>query len=154
MLILWSDFKQTARLAAICGILVVGAGHASAQTPYDAEARITLADEINRTYGKNVAPTLSITELFDIKNRLDVSDAIYRKYGIQLDYREHSFMELCDIESRIRLTYAINRDYNKNIDWRAYGYNQLLELDAQLSSQSEGSKAEQQRTAQPSPHTG
>jgi hypothetical protein len=111
-----------------------------AQAPYDAPARASLANEINQTYGTLVTPSLSISELFDIKNRLDKADSIAQDYGVDLDYREHSFIELCDIESRIRLTVAINTQYGKNIDWRAYGYPQLLELDQQLKSQLQVSK--------------
>ena len=109
--------------------------HGSAQTPYDAAARTSLANEINQTYGTLVTPSLSIVELFDIKNRLDKADSIAHDYGLDLDYREHSFIELCDIESRLRLAVEINQEFGKNIDWREYGYPQLLEIDQQLKSQ-------------------
>ena len=108
-----------------------------AQAPYDAAARASLADEINQTYGPLVSPSLPIAELFDIKNRLDKADSISQNYGVDLDYREHSFIELCDIENRIRVAVEINQQYGKNIDWREYGYPQLLELDQQLRSQTQ-----------------
>lgn len=132
--------KQNAMVAAICVALALLTHESMAQTPYDAAARAALANEINRTYGNLVSPSLSITELFDIKNRLDLADRIARRYGIDLDYREHSFIELCDIESRIRLSVAINQEYGKNLDWREYGYPQLLDMDQQLKYQAQGPK--------------
>ena len=83
----------------------------------------------------SVPPSQS-AELFDIKNRLDKADSIAENYGVDLDYREHSFIELCDIENRIRIAVAINQQYGKNIDWREYGYSQLVEMEQQLRSQS------------------
>ena len=149
--------RQNSIIAVLSGLFAVIACNASAQTPYDAGARIALADEINQTYGMSVTSSLSVTELFDIKNRLDVAVSIARKYGVNLDYREHSFIELCDIKERIRLSVAINRDYGRNIDWRAYGYNQLLDLDSQLKAQSESQSQSQKPTAQtpsqPTPNT-
>jgi len=112
----------------------------AAQTPYDAEARIELASEINHTYGDLVSPSWSITELFDIKNRLDKADSIAQKYGVDLDYRQHSFVELCDIESRIELTNEISRLYGQNLDWKQYGYRQLLQIDEQLRSKAQPPK--------------
>jgi hypothetical protein len=130
-------FKQNAMIAAICVALVLLTRVSMAQAPYDAAARAALADQINRTYGNLVSPSQSITELFDIKNRLDTADRISQEYGIDLDYREHSFIELCDIESRIRLSVAINQEYGKNLNWREYGYPQLLDIDQQLRSQTQ-----------------
>jgi hypothetical protein len=152
-----ASIKQTSIIAVLSGFVAVIACNASAQTPYDAGARIELADEINQTYGMSVTSSLSVTELFDIKNRLDVAVSIARKYGVNLDYREHSFIELCDIKDRIRLSVAINRDYGRSIDWRAYGYNQLLDLDGQLKakseSQSQSQKPAGQTPSQPTPNT-
>ena len=108
---------------------------AFAQAPYDIAARVSLSNEINQTYGSLVTPALSITELFDIKNRLDKADSIAQNYGVDLDYREHSFIDLCDIESRIRLSLAINQQYGKNIDWREYAYPALLEMEHQLKAE-------------------
>jgi hypothetical protein len=130
-----SFVRRSAIITAICVVLVLTKRESLAQAPYDAAARTALANEINQTYGTLVTPSLSITELFDIKNRLDKADSIARNYGVDLDYREHSFIELCDIESRIRLSLAINHQYGKNIDWREHGYTQLLEMEQQLSSQ-------------------
>jgi hypothetical protein len=126
--------KRNALIIAICGALVLTTHAGWAQTPYDVEARVSLANEINQTYGTLVTPTLSIAELFDIKNRLDKADSIGRNYGVDLDYREHSFIELCDIESRIRIAVTINQQYGKNMDWRAYGYSQLVQIEQQLDS--------------------
>ena len=127
-------FRRNATIAASCIALAL-AGHQSlAQAPYDTAARVSLANEINQTYGPLVNPSLSITELFDIKNRLDKADSIAENYGVDLDYRQHSFIELCDIENRIRLTVAINRQFGKNISWREYGYPQLVEMEQQLQS--------------------
>src|ERR1700722_9734208 len=123
--------KRNALIIAICGALVLTTHAGWAQTPYDVEARVSLANEINQTYGTLVTPTLSIAELFDIKNRLDKADSIGRNYGVDLDYREHSFIELCDIESRIRLALEINQQFGKNLNWREYGYPQLIEIDQQ-----------------------
>jgi hypothetical protein len=127
--------QRNAMVLAICGglVLTTQAGWAQ-QTPYDMAARVSLANEINQTYGTLVTPSLSIAELFDIKNRLDKADSIGRNYGIDLDYREHSFIELCDIESRIRIAVTINQQYGKNMDWRAYGYSQLVQIEQQLDS--------------------
>jgi hypothetical protein len=119
----------------ICVGLFMLVHQSAAQTPYDAEARIELANEINQTYGNLVSPSLSITELFDIKNRLDKADSIAQKYGVDLDYRQHSFVELCDIENRIELTNEISRLYGQNLDWKQYGYRQLLQIDEQLRSE-------------------
>jgi hypothetical protein len=139
MLILCIIFKRNAMIAsvAVAVALALTTYHASAQTPYDAPARTSLANEINQTYGTLVAPSLSIAELFDIKNRLDKADSIAHDYGVDLDYREHSFIELCDIESRIRLALEINQQFGKNIDWREYGYPQLIEIDQQLKAQAQ-----------------
>jgi hypothetical protein len=126
---------RSAMIATICGALVLTTHASWAQAPYDIAARVSLADEINQTYGTLVTPSLSIAELFDIKNRLDKADNIGRTYGVDLDYREHSFIELCDIENRIRIAVAINQQYGKNMDWRAYGYSQLVEIEQQLDSQ-------------------
>jgi hypothetical protein len=135
MLNLPSFVRRSAIITAICVVLVLTRRESLAQAPYDAPARTALANEINQTYGTLVTPSLSITELFDIKNRLDKADSIAQNYGVDLDYREHSFIELCDIESRIRLSIAINQQYGKNIDWREHGYTQLLEMEKQLNSQ-------------------
>ena len=124
----------------ICVAPFVLVHQSSAQTPYDAEARIALANEINQTYGNLVSPSFSITELFDIKNRLDKADSIARKYGVELDYQQHSFVELCDIESRLELTDEIRRLYGQNLDWRQYGYRQLLQIDEQLRSEAQPPK--------------
>ena len=140
MLTLRLIVRRSTMTAAICIGLVLLRQECLAQSPYDAAARATLANEVNQTYGNLVTPSLSITELFDIKNRLDKADSIAQSYGIDLDYREHSFVELCDIESRIRLSLAINRQYRKNIDWREHGYNQLLDMEQLLSSQAQASK--------------
>jgi hypothetical protein len=140
MLTLRVIFRRNATIPAICVALVLAQHESLAQAPYDAAARASLANEINQTYGTLVTPSLSIAELFDIKNRLDKADSIAQNYGVDLDYREHSFIELCDIESRIRLTVAINQQYGKNIDWREYGYPQLLKLEQQLKSQAEPPK--------------
>ena len=130
-------FKRNAMIAAICVALVLTKHESLAQAPYDAEARISLAKEINQTYGTLVTSSLSVAELFDIKNRLDKADSIAQNYGVDLDYREHSFVELCDIESRIRLAIVINQQYGKNLNWRAYSYPQLVELEQQLRSQTQ-----------------
>ncbi len=135
MLNLRTFVRRNAIITAICVVLVLTKRESLAQAPYDAAARTALANEINQTYGTLVTPSLSITELFDIKNRLDKADSIAQNYGVDLDYREHSFIELCDIESRIRLSIAINQQYGKNIDWREHGYTQLLEMEKQLNSQ-------------------
>src|SRR5271155_3415600 len=117
MLTVGAIIKQNAMIVGIAGFFAATTFSGFAQTAYDAEARIALADEINQTYGKTVASSLSVTELFDIKNRLDEAVTIEHKYGVDLDYREHSFIELCDIADRIQLTVAINRNFGKNIDW-------------------------------------
>lgn len=132
--------KRNAMIVAVCIALVLFKHQGYAQAPYDTDARVSLANEINQTYGNLVTPALSITELFDIKNRLDKADSIAQNYGIDLDYREHSFIELCDIENRVRVSLAINRQYGKNVDWRSYGITQLLEMERQLSSQAQVSK--------------
>jgi hypothetical protein len=124
-----------ALITAIFIALALTNHQASAQAPYDIAARVSLSNEINQTYGSLVTPALSITELFDIKNRLDKADSIAQNYGVDLDYREHSFIDLCDIESRIRLSLAINQQYGKNIDWREYGYPTLLEMEHQLKAE-------------------
>jgi OST-HTH/LOTUS domain len=126
--------RPGALTAAISVCLVVLLHQGSAQTPYDAEARTALANEINQTYGIIASPSLSIAELFDLKNRLDEADGIAQKYGVDLDYRKYSYVELCDIESRIELATAINRQYGQEVDWKQYGYRQLLEIDEQLRS--------------------
>ena len=135
MLTLRIILRQSALIMAICIALVLTTHEGLAQAPYDTAARVSLANEINQTYGSLVTPSLSITELFDIKNRLDKADSIAQNYGVDLDYREHSFIELCDIESRIRLSVAINQLYGKNIDWRENGYSKLLQIEEQLRSQ-------------------
>jgi hypothetical protein len=132
--------RKSALTAAISVALLVLVHQSSAQSPYDAEARIALANEINQTYGNIVSPSLSIAELFDIKNRLDKADSIAQKYGIGLNYRQFTFVELCDLESRIELANAINRQYGRNLDWRQYGYRQLLQIDEQLSSAAQPAK--------------
>jgi hypothetical protein len=132
--------RKSALTAASCIALLLFAVQSRAQTPYDAEARIALADEINRTYGNIVSPSLSITELFDIKNRLDKADGISQKYGVDLDYRQFTFVELCDLENRIELANAINRQYDRNLDWRHYGYPQLLQIEQQLRSAAQAPK--------------
>jgi hypothetical protein len=148
--------KQNAMIVGIVVFFAATTVTAFAQTAYDAGARIALADEINQTYGQSVNASLSVSELFDIKNRLDVAVSIEHKYGVQLDYREHSFIELCDIAERIHLTVSINRNYGKNVDWRSYGYNQLLEMDNQLESESQSrpQKPASQTPSQTMPHTG
>jgi hypothetical protein len=133
-------FRRYALIVASCLALVLTGHQSRAQAPYDIAARISLANEINQTYGSLVNPSLSITELFDIKNRLDKADSIAQSYGVDLDYREHSFIELCDIENRIRLSVEINQQYGKNIDWRKYGYPSLLEMEQQLKAQSQAPK--------------
>jgi hypothetical protein len=132
--------RKSALTAAISVALLVLVHQSSAQSPYDAEARIALANEINQTYGNIVSPSLSIAELFDIKNRLDKADSIAQKYGIGLNYRQFTFVELCDLESRIELANAINRQYGRNLDWRQYGYRQLLQIDEQLRSAAQPAK--------------
>jgi hypothetical protein len=126
--------KRNAMIIAFCGALVLTTHAGWAQAPYDLAARISLANEINQTYGNLVTPSLSIAELFDIKNRLDKADSIGRNYGVDLDYRQHTFVEMCDIENRIRIAVSINQQYGKNMDWRAYGYSQLVEIEEQLDS--------------------
>lgn len=112
----------------------------SAQSPYDAEARTALANEINQNYGNIASPSLSIAELFDLNNRLDKADSILQKYGVDLDYRQYTFVEMCDIESRIELANAINRQYGQDIDWTQYGYRQLLQIDERLRSDAQAAK--------------
>jgi hypothetical protein len=126
--------NRNAIIIAVCGVLLLTTHGGWAQTPYDLAARVSLANDINQTYGILVTPSLSIAALFDIKNRLDKADSIGRNYGVDLDYREHSFIELCDIESRIRIAVTINQQYGKNMDWRAYGYSQLVQIEQQLDS--------------------
>ena len=135
-----TKIKKIAPIAAISVALLALAHQSSAQTPYDAEARIALANEIYHAYGNIVSPSLSITELFDIKNRLDKADSIAQKSGVDLDYRQFTFVELCDLESRIELANAINRQYSRNLDWRQYGYRQLLQIDEQLRSEAQAAK--------------
>jgi hypothetical protein len=140
MLTLCIIFKRNAMIASVAVAFALTTYHGSAQTPYDAAARTSLANEINQTYGTLVTPSLSIAELFDIKNRLDKADSIAHDYGVDLDYRDHTFIELCDIESRIRLAVEINQQFGKNLDWREYGYPQLIEIDQQLKSQAQPAK--------------
>jgi hypothetical protein len=132
--------RPSAIITAILFVLVLTGHQSFAQAPYDAAARASLANEINQNYGFLVDSSLPITELFDIKNRLDEADTIAQNYGVDLDYREHSFIELCDIESRIRLSLAINQQYGKNIDWREYTYPQLVEMERDLKSQAQPAK--------------
>lgn len=132
--------RRTAISTAILFALGLAAHQGFAQAPYDAAARVSLANEINQTYGSLVTSSLSIAELFDIKNRLDEADSIAQNYGVDLDYREHSFIELCEIESRIRLSVVINQQYGKNIDWREYAYPQLVEMEQVLKSQAQPAK--------------
>jgi hypothetical protein len=132
--------RPSAIITAILFVLVLTGHQSFAQAPYDAAARASLANEINQNYGFLVDSSLPITELFDIKNRLDEADTIAQNYGVDLDYREHSFIELCDIESRIRLSLAINQQYAKNIDWREYTYPQLVEMERDLKSQAQPAK--------------
>ena len=132
--------SKSALTAGISVAFLVRVHQSSAQTPYDAEARVALANEINQTYGNIVSPSLSITELFDIKNRLDKAESIAQKSGVDLDYRQFSYVELCDLESRIDLANAINRQYGRNLDWRQYGYRQLLQIDEQLRSEPQAAK--------------
>ena len=129
--------SKSALAAGISVALLLLVHQSSAQTPYDAEARVALANEINQTYGNIVSPSLPITELFDIKNRLDKAESIAQKSGVDLDYRQFSYVELCDLESRIDLANAINRQYGRNLDWRQYGYRQLLQIDEQLRSEAQ-----------------
>ena len=140
MLILRIIFRRYAMMMAVCVALVLTKHESLAQTPYDAPARISLANEINQTYGTLVTPSLSIAELFDIKNRLDKADSISQNYGVDLDYREHTFIDLCDIESRIRLALSINQQYGKNVNWREFGYPQLVEMEQQLKSEAQTTK--------------
>jgi hypothetical protein len=133
-------FERNAMILATCAAFVLTAHHSPAQAPYDAAARISLANEINQTYGNLVTPSLSVAELFDIKNRLDKADSIAQNYGVDLDYREHTFIEMCDIESRIRLALAINQQYGRNLNWREFGYPRLVEMEQQLKSQAETTK--------------
>jgi hypothetical protein len=132
--------KSNALSAAISVSLLVLLSRGSAQTPFDAEARASLANEINQDYGITASPSLPIAALFDLKNRLDEADNIARKYGVDLDYRQHTFVELCDIESRIELARAINRQYGRNLDWAQYGYQELLQIDQQLKSMVQAAK--------------
>jgi hypothetical protein len=133
-------FKRNAMIASVVVALGLTTHRGSAQAVYDAAARTSLANDINQTYGTLVTPTLSIAELFDIKNRLDKADCIAHDYGVDLDYREHSFIELCDIETRIRLAVEINQQFGKNLNWREYGYPQLIEIDQQLKAQAQPTK--------------
>jgi hypothetical protein len=135
MLTLRINLRQKALIVAVSVGLALTPVHSSAQAPYDLAARESLANDINQTYGNLVTPSLSIAELFDIKNRLDKADAIAQKYGVDLDYREHSYVELCEFESRIRLAVALNQQYGANIDWREYGYAELVQMEEQLKSQ-------------------
>ena len=132
--------RQNALAVAVCVPLLLTVQQCSAQSPYDAEARTALANEINQTYGNIVSPSLSIAELFDIKNRLDKADSIAQKYGIDLDYRQFTFVELCDFESRIEPANEINRKYGRNLDWNQYGYRELLQIDEQLRSEEQAAK--------------
>jgi hypothetical protein len=129
--------RQNALVAAASVLISLLVHQSSAQSPYDAEARTTLANEINQTYGDIVSPSLSIAELFDIKNRLDKADSIAQKYSVDLDYRQFSFTELCDFESRIELANEINRKYGRNLDWKQYGYRELLKIGDQLRSEAQ-----------------
>jgi hypothetical protein len=131
--------RSTLPVAAIIALVVL-VDQSSAQTPYDAEARTALANEINQTYGNIASPSLSIAELFDIKNRLDEADHIAEKYHVDLDYRQYSFVELCEIESRIELANALNRQYGLNLVWTQYEYRQLLQIDEQLRAQTQAAK--------------
>jgi hypothetical protein len=140
MLTLRIIFERNAMIAAVCVALVLAMHESLAQAPYDAEARVSLAKEINQTYGNLVTPALSVAQLFDIKNRLDKADSIAQNYGVDLDYREHTFIDLCDIESRIRLALSINQQYGKNINWREFGYPQLVEMEQQLKSEAQTTK--------------
>jgi hypothetical protein len=135
-----TKMRKVALIAAISVALLALARQSSAQTPYDSEARIALANEIYQAYGNVVSPSLSIAELFDIKNRLDEADSIAQKSGVNLDYRQFTFVELCDLESRIELANGINRQYGRNLDWRQYGYRQLLQIDEQLRSEAQAAK--------------
>jgi hypothetical protein len=133
--------ERNAMILGTCVTLLLTTHNSPAQAaPYDADARIALAKEINQTYGNLVTPTLSVAELFDIKNRLDKADTIAQNYGVDLDYREHTFIELCDIESRIRLALAINQQYGKSVNWRELGYPQLVEMEQQLKSEAQTTK--------------
>ena len=132
--------RQNALAVAVCVPLLLLVHQSSGQSPYDAEARTALANEINQTYGNIVSASLSIAELFDIKNRLDKADSIAQKYGIDLDYRQFTFVELCDFESRIELANAINRQYGRDLDWRQYGYRELLQVDEQLRSEEQAAR--------------
>ena len=125
--------RRATAVAVFVGFLLI-AQKIPAQNAYDSEARTALANEINQTYGNIASPSLSIAQLFDIKNRLDKADSIAQKYGVELDYRQYTFVELCDVESRLELANAINRQYGQHLDWRQYGYPQLLQIDEQLRS--------------------
>jgi hypothetical protein len=135
MLILRTVPSQSALTIAISVGCALMSANSFAQTPYDLAARQSLADEINQDYGNLVTPSLSISELFDIKNRLDKADAIAQQYGVDLDYRKHSYVELCDFESRIRLAALLNQQYSAHIDWREYTYPELVQAEQQLKSQ-------------------
>ncbi|MBV8375396.1 MAG: hypothetical protein JO279_00170 [Verrucomicrobia bacterium] len=135
MLTLRTVPRQNALTIAISVGCALTSANSFAQTPYDLAARQSLAAEINQDYGNLVTPSLSISELFDIKNRLDKADAIAQEYGVDLDYRKHSYVELCDFESRIRLAAALNQQYSANIDWREYTYPELVQTEQQLKSQ-------------------
>ncbi len=132
--------RRSALTVATAVALAVLVHQSFAQSPYDTEARTALANEINQTYGNIVSPSLSIAELFDIKNRLDKADNIAEKYSVELDYRQYSFVELCEIESRIELTNALNRQYGLNLVWTQYGYRQLIQIDEQLRSEAQAAK--------------
>ena len=133
--------RQNALIAVISvGLALTTLGSLAQTPPYDTAARESLANEINQTYGNLVTPALSIAELFDLKNRLDKADAIAQNYGVDLDYRKHSYIELCEFESRIRLAVTLNQEYRTNIDWREYGYPQLVQMEQQLESRSQPAK--------------
>ena len=121
--------RRSALTVAISVALLALVHQSSAQSPYDAEARTTLANQINQAYGNIASPSQSIAELFDLKNRLDEADSIAQKYGVDLDYRRYTFVELCDIESRIELANSINRQFGQNLEVSSIDWNMRHAVD-------------------------
>jgi hypothetical protein len=64
---------------------------------------------------------------------LSASQRLKRVYGLDRDYRTHTFPQLIDIETRVSASQRINRTYGVNVNWQNYTFSQLIDEELRLA---------------------
>ena len=125
-------WRERISILATVFALVAFAHPGRGQTSYDANASVQLSEQINRKYGNRVSSSQPLTELMDIKNRLEKCDSIAQEYGVVLDYQQYSLSDLYNVEARIQEVTTIKQQYGVSLDYREYTILDLYNIEMRI----------------------